>query len=751
MENAGKLYFTKEQLGNTPSRRCGIDANKELSYRQQAANFIQDMGQRLQVSQLCINTAIVYMHRFYAFHSFSEVHRNSLSVAALFLAAKVEEQPRKLEHVIKVAHVCLHKDAPPLDVRTDAYLEKQFEVVAHENVLLQTLGFILAIEHPHTYVVKVCQLVKASKDLAQTSYFMATTSLHMTTMCLQYKPTIVACVCIHLACKWSSWKIEPCSEGKEWYYYVDKSVTLELLETLTQEFIAILETSPHKFRRRFMAAQKEAANCMAKNASEDSNGPSKHHFENKIGVAKKDTSPGPSCLSFSLCPDMEDKAPPKREAADRPPSPPPAKKIKPEPTHSISLESYREKREKERLELKHSEANSSRPESRPQLPEVLSDSLGESPESPPLPDFEREPPSRPAPARKVNHQAKEAHLSATHHREDKPEHSSKNPVSDPVVVLERVRVKAEPREPDLPRGAHEDGTERRVPHVRAAEDSVQKTSADTLHTSKQHKHQKHKINSLTNSNGSGTHVAEPNPAERPKANGSEEPDPLEKKVRPPAPTEAPPKHERREKHKSKHSGRSSKDKSLNNHSEPIKVKIRKDHIIHLPENNGPEAGTPPEAQRAPGIKIKLKPPVAPEPPKPPNKALKIVITKDKGSYSTSHRNERESRKRAAHSPVRDSSHDAKHSRSRHSDARRHHHHPGAVPPPPNPPDFGGALYGRGFGGDQQAYYQPQYYPNAYEQYQVSLVPPPPPPPLPTKGGENPPLPPPLPPPPPPPQ
>lgn len=40
-------------------------------------------------SQLCINTAIVYMHRFYAFHSFTHFHRNSIAQAALFLAAKV--------------------------------------------------------------------------------------------------------------------------------------------------------------------------------------------------------------------------------------------------------------------------------------------------------------------------------------------------------------------------------------------------------------------------------------------------------------------------------------------------------------------------------------------------------------------------------------------------------------------------------------------------------------------------------------
>lgn len=59
------------------------------------------------------------MQRFYMFHSFTKFHRNTISAAALFLAAKVEEQPRKLEHVIKVAHICLHRDQPSLDSRSD--------------------------------------------------------------------------------------------------------------------------------------------------------------------------------------------------------------------------------------------------------------------------------------------------------------------------------------------------------------------------------------------------------------------------------------------------------------------------------------------------------------------------------------------------------------------------------------------------------------------------------------------------------
>lgn len=44
-----KWYFTAEQLASSPSRKCGMDADQELMYRQRAANLIQDMGQRLQV------------------------------------------------------------------------------------------------------------------------------------------------------------------------------------------------------------------------------------------------------------------------------------------------------------------------------------------------------------------------------------------------------------------------------------------------------------------------------------------------------------------------------------------------------------------------------------------------------------------------------------------------------------------------------------------------------------------------------
>ncbi|KAM9177231.1 cyclin-T1 [Mergus octosetaceus] len=265
-----RWYFSREQLERSPSRRAGLDPDKELSYRQQAANLLQDMGQRLNVSQLTINTAIVYMHRFYMVQSFTQFHRNSVAPAALFLAAKVEEQPHKLEHVIKVAHACLHPQEPPPDTRSEAYLQQAQDLVILESIILQTLGFEITIDHPHTHVVKCTQLVRASKDLAQTSYFMATNSLHLTTFSLQYTPPVVACVCIHLACKWSNWEIPVSTDGKHWWEYVDGTVTLELLDELTHEFLQILEKTPNRLKRiRNWRASQAARKSKADEHSED--------------------------------------------------------------------------------------------------------------------------------------------------------------------------------------------------------------------------------------------------------------------------------------------------------------------------------------------------------------------------------------------------------------------------------------------------------------------------------------------------
>lgn len=101
-------------------------------------------------SQLCINTAIVYMHRFYVFHSLTQFHRNAIAVASLFLAAKVEEQPRKLEHVIKMAYMCLHREQAPPDSRSD--------VSFNNNKVVSKYKFQFIIKSYSSSIFNICIL-----------------------------------------------------------------------------------------------------------------------------------------------------------------------------------------------------------------------------------------------------------------------------------------------------------------------------------------------------------------------------------------------------------------------------------------------------------------------------------------------------------------------------------------------------------------------------------------------------------------
>ncbi|XP_053408815.1 cyclin-T1-like isoform X2 [Mercenaria mercenaria] len=74
----------------------------------------------------------------------------------------------------------------------------------------------------------------------------------MTTLCLQYRPTVVACVCIYMACRWANYKIPRSNEGREWFQYIDPKVTLPLIEELYNDFLNILNKSPMKLKKKIM-------------------------------------------------------------------------------------------------------------------------------------------------------------------------------------------------------------------------------------------------------------------------------------------------------------------------------------------------------------------------------------------------------------------------------------------------------------------------------------------------------------------
>uniref|UniRef100_A0A8C4NBG4 Uncharacterized protein n=1 Tax=Eptatretus burgeri TaxID=7764 RepID=A0A8C4NBG4_EPTBU len=149
---ADRWRFSGERLLETPSRRCGLNPDGELAARQHTAEQINELGVQLGVSQLTISTAIVYMRRFYMFHSFT----------------KFEGNVRTLSWAFGIT-LCLNICLCPLII-----LVLSQDIIMLESILLQTLGFDITIDHPHTHVLRCMQFVTASRDLTQTSYFMAT-------------------------------------------------------------------------------------------------------------------------------------------------------------------------------------------------------------------------------------------------------------------------------------------------------------------------------------------------------------------------------------------------------------------------------------------------------------------------------------------------------------------------------------------------------------------------------------------------
>uniref|UniRef100_A0A914DVR0 Cyclin N-terminal domain-containing protein n=1 Tax=Acrobeloides nanus TaxID=290746 RepID=A0A914DVR0_9BILA len=223
--------FTEEEMNKIPSLLDGLTKAQELKLRQQAAGFIQDMGERLnnnvkdprgKISQLCMCAAMLHMHRFFVVHSFRMFDPRDIAAACLFLAGKCEECPRKLEHIVKVWYFMKNDGSTTLP--QEEYEECADYIRLLEGVALQTIGFDLQVEVPHSIVLKAMNKIAPNNNkLTETAYWFATDILHMTDWCVRYR-------------------IPPNQKGDSWYTNFDPDMTESKLHELADAFTEIYKT-----------------------------------------------------------------------------------------------------------------------------------------------------------------------------------------------------------------------------------------------------------------------------------------------------------------------------------------------------------------------------------------------------------------------------------------------------------------------------------------------------------------------------
>jgi len=202
----------REQIDNSPSRKCGISAADETSMRKGACIFMQHAGVLLKFPQITTATAIVLFHLFFSRRSFSHYDRFVIATTSLYLAAKIAESPRKIRDIVNVVYAILNNKTLSI---SNEYWDLKDVVVKIESVVLRTLAFELTIDLPYHYLLNYCNAVNVHPAFVQVALCIMNDSL-ISTVCLQYKPHEIACACIYLAAKFLNVHVPHGSERTWW-------------------------------------------------------------------------------------------------------------------------------------------------------------------------------------------------------------------------------------------------------------------------------------------------------------------------------------------------------------------------------------------------------------------------------------------------------------------------------------------------------------------------------------------------------
>jgi hypothetical protein len=215
-----------------------MELEKDIRYL--GCELIQSGAILLKLSQTAAATAQILFQRFYYQKSFVRYNFEHMVCACLLLASKIEEQPRKPRDVINVYNRLkqLHqhrrkvsgdssslsgsqqqlrpKKFDHLELGGNQYMAMKNSVIKSERRLLNVLGFVVHVHHPHKLIYiylhilgllrkesdpnATSEQIARSKELLQKAWSYMNDGLR-TDMFLRYTPETIACACIQLAAK----------------------------------------------------------------------------------------------------------------------------------------------------------------------------------------------------------------------------------------------------------------------------------------------------------------------------------------------------------------------------------------------------------------------------------------------------------------------------------------------------------------------------------------------------------------------
>lgn len=238
------VFLPPEKLypNPTPSTLEGLPWDVEYDLRLIGCELIQTACLLLKLPQTAVATGQVLFHRYYYTSSFVRRPVEIFAMACTNLAAKIEENARRLRDIINVFHhikqVRSGSLIQPLLI-DQGYIDRKNEIIKAERRILKELGFCVYVKHPHKMITLYLKVLEKERDkhLVQTSWNYMNDSLR-TDIFLRYSSETIACACIELAAR--NLQI-PLPRNPKWYLIFGAES-----EEIHQIMIAILRLYKHQ-------------------------------------------------------------------------------------------------------------------------------------------------------------------------------------------------------------------------------------------------------------------------------------------------------------------------------------------------------------------------------------------------------------------------------------------------------------------------------------------------------------------------
>ncbi|KAI6229796.1 hypothetical protein M3Y99_01138600 [Aphelenchoides fujianensis] len=215
--SADKWFLTLDadaakKLEEPPSLADGLEPEIERELRLLGCELIQSGAILLRLPQTAAATGQILFQRYYYQKSFVRYNMVHTVMAALLLASRIEEAPRRPRDVINVVNRLkqLHTRRRSSDPRANLvplkidknYVELKNLVIKTERRILNVLGFVVHVHHPHKLIYAymfVLQLLDR-KDILQRAWNYMNDGLR-TDIFMRYRAETIACACIFLAAR----------------------------------------------------------------------------------------------------------------------------------------------------------------------------------------------------------------------------------------------------------------------------------------------------------------------------------------------------------------------------------------------------------------------------------------------------------------------------------------------------------------------------------------------------------------------